>query len=148
MAIRMAPCQELWRIESMDDIRRVFPTLDDVNDLNFMLFSTSGVHGSYASIEDVEAELSGGGDPDDGPPKLTVMILQPRCVTFGFGHISVEAGDIDYLKGIRARSRNAMMSLCEPDDDGAHNRAHIENAGETQSEPDTKAQQESASDAS
>jgi hypothetical protein len=116
MGIKMAPFQELWRIDSMDDIRRVFPTLDDVNDLNFMLFSTSGIHGSYCSIENVEAELSGNGDPDDGSPKLTVMILQPRCVTFGFGHIAVAASDIDYLKGIRARSRAAMMSLCEPDE--------------------------------
>lgn len=107
------PMQKVWQIKSMADIREVFPTPDDVSGLNFMLFSTSGVHGHYLTIEEVESELAGNVDPDDGPytPTLTVMILQPRVVRFGYGNIEVEASDIEYLKALRQKSWDAVAEI-------------------------------------
>ena len=60
MSITMAPCQEVIRLKSMADLRNVFKTPDDVNDMNFVLFSTSGIHGSYITIEEIERVLTEG----------------------------------------------------------------------------------------
>lgn len=112
MTITVAPCQELWRIESMEDIRNVFPTPSDVNTMNFIIFSTSGIHGSYLTIEAVEKSIL-----DEDPSNLTVQIIQPRCVTLGFGSIPVELSDIPYLKELRKRSWDVMSKIGEHEDD-------------------------------
>lgn len=119
MTIKVAPCQEIWRIESMEDIRAIFPAPDDVNSMNLIIFSTSGIHGSYSTIEDVEKSIL-----DEDPSNLTVQIIQPRCVTFGFGSIPVELSDIPYLKELRKMSWNVMSKIG----------AHEESLGEKESE--------------
>lgn len=83
------------------------------DELNFCLFSTSGVHGSYTTIEDIEESLrlypNGPPDAEDWPDdycgtKLTVLIVQPRICCLRYGNIDVRPEDIPYLKQLRQSS--------------------------------------------
>ncbi len=126
MTITVAPCQEIIRLRTMEDLRRIFPTPDAVNMYNQVLFSTSGIHGSYCTIEEAERVLREGRTPEtegyftesmpDRPEtyKLTVLVLQPRCVTMCFGDIPVRLADIPYLKELRARSWAELVKIGAP----------------------------------
>jgi hypothetical protein len=77
---------------TMEDIRQIFPE-GRANKLNLILFSTSGIHGSYTTIEDVEKDRGLG---------LTVLIFQPRRVCMIYGVLyDLSDSDIEYLKRLR-----------------------------------------------
>lgn len=132
MTITMAPCQEVIRLKTMADLRAIFPTPSSVDYMNFVLFSTSGIHGSYTTIEDAERVLRDGRTPEtegyfneDDPDclesyRLTVLVVQPRCVTMRFGDIDVTLDDIDYLKELRQNSWIAASQIGAPRP-GTHN---------------------------
>jgi hypothetical protein len=89
----------------METLRALFP--DGVaNDLNQCLFSTSGTHGSYLSIEDVAASLN-----TKEPERLTVLVIQPRVVRMLYGDIDIEAADVPFLRGLRNSSRKVLSKL-------------------------------------
>lgn len=112
MTITMAPCQEITRIRSMADLRAIFKTPEDVNEMNAVLFSTSGIHGHYLTIEQVEeALINQPEDEDEREQTLTVLVLHPRCVTMRFGNIPVTLADIPYLKELRSRSWDALQTI-------------------------------------
>lgn len=122
MTITMASHQEITRLKTMADLRAIFPTPEAVNMYNQVLFSTSGIHGSYCTLETAERVLTLGRTPEtegyfdeDDPDelenyKVTVLVLHPRCVTMRFGHIPVTLADIPYLKDLRSRS---WKELCQ-----------------------------------
>lgn len=106
----------------MQSIRSMFPNAE-ANDENFVIFSTSGVHGSYTTIEEIEAGLRQYGDdfdPGDQEPEgwrgcsLTLLIVQPRIVCVRCGNVTVRLADIDYLKKLRATSAKAMQEWNQP----------------------------------
>ena len=104
----------------MESLRSIFPE-GKADDLNFVLFSTSGVHGSYITIEEIEAGLHKYGDDfdpgeDEWPEgwhgtDLTVLIVQPRTVCLRCGNIRVRRKDIAYLKRLRRSSMKAVESI-------------------------------------
>ena len=104
----------------MAGLRAMFPD-GEANDMNFVLFSTSGVHGSYITIEDIEACIAKYGDEpefsdDDYPDdycgrSLTFLIVQPRIVCMRYGNARVTAADIPYLKKLRASSIEAVGKI-------------------------------------
>lgn len=90
----------------MDALREMFPN-GTANDLNFVLFSTSGIHGSYGTIEDAEREMQSGDEPS-----VTFLVIQPRlvCMRYGCAHPK-SADDIAFLKTLRASSHWAIASI-------------------------------------
>ena len=90
-------------VKARDALFAIFPE-DTANSLNFVLFSTSGVHGSYETIEDIEADLN-----DDS--ELTVLVVQPRIVALQYGRVRVTAGDIPRLKRLRQSSWQVMAEI-------------------------------------
>lgn len=74
------------------------------DELNFVMFSTSGVHGSYLTIEDIEAA------PNECE-YLTVLVVQPRTVTLYYGEIRVRSEDIPWLKKLRQSSWEAVSNI-------------------------------------
>jgi hypothetical protein len=83
----------------MEALRQMFPD-GEANDLNFVLFSTSGIHGSYCTIEDCEA-----GDVHD----LTFLVIQPRIVALRYGNCEPKTPeDFAFLKKLRATSLQAI----------------------------------------
>jgi hypothetical protein len=93
----------------MEALRRMFPD-GEANDLNFVLFSTSGIHGSYCTIEDVEQERMN--DNLDYEPHLTFLIVHPRICCLRYGNcIPKTEDDFTYLKKLRASSREAVKEI-------------------------------------
>lgn len=115
----------IWAVnkgKEMETLKLYFP--DGVaNEMNFILFSTSGVHGSYTMIEDIEISLDKYKDlklnedceklPEDYvAPYLTGLIIQPRLVCMRyFGEMKVKLEDIPYLKKLRQSSFDAILKI-------------------------------------
>lgn len=59
---------------AMNALKDFFPDAK-ANELNFVLFSTSGVHGTYCSIEECRDENMA----------VTFLIVQPRIVCLRYG---------------------------------------------------------------
>ena len=98
-------------------LKCLFPE-GEADDMNFALFSTSGVHGSYATIEEIEQSLKKYGDkePDNFPDdysvdELTVVIIQPRLCCLRYGNVKVTLEDIPYLKKLRNSSWKAVQKI-------------------------------------
>lgn len=108
MNVFVTPAYEVQKIPAetgMAVLKSIFPD-GEANDLNFCLFSTSGTHGSYLSIEDVAASLR-----SEEPKELTVLVIQPRTVRMLYGSIAVQTDDIPYLIRLRESSRRIAAKL-------------------------------------
>ena len=107
----------------MAGLRAMFPE-GEADDMNFVLFSTSGVHGDYTTIEEVEAGIQKYGDdpefseedaPDDwNGNTITFLIVHPRIVCLRYGNAKVTTDDIPYLKKLRASSLAAVAGIGVP----------------------------------
>jgi hypothetical protein len=100
--------EKLDKETGMADLRTMFPEAK-TDPLNFVMFSTSGVHGSYMSIEEVEEEIKNGEERQT----LTVLVVQPRTVRMMYGDIYVGAKDIEFLKALRTTSKASAMEWYE-----------------------------------
>lgn len=107
----------------MKVLREWFPN-GEANEYNVVLFSTSGVHGTYTTIEDVEIGLKKYGDepsfdseewPDDWHGnEVTVLIVQPRICTVRHGNATVTLADIPFLKRLRETSHQELVKIGMP----------------------------------
>lgn len=82
-------------IDSMDDLRALFPG-GEGDSLNWLVLSTSGVHGHYGTLDD-EPEI------EDGEPveqTITVLVIQPRVVYMRCGTIPYEPEDEPWLRHV------------------------------------------------
>ena len=92
--------------DGMRALREMFPDAT-ADELNFVLFSTSGIHGTYNTIEEAERSLNGEVDEDGNRhiPDVTFVIIHPRTVTIRCGNAIVEkSADIEFLRSLRASS--------------------------------------------
>lgn len=93
---------EIKTAEAMEYLRKIFPDAQ-ADENNFAIFSTSGVHGSYSTIEDCEV------NPND---TVTFLILKPRIVQTCYGNCRPETpNDIAFLKKLRETSRAILRSI-------------------------------------
>ena len=91
--------------DGMAALREIFPD-GEANDMNAVLFSTSGVHGTYCLIEAVE---EGG---DDAPSDVTFLMIQPRIVGLRYGNCTPKtAEDFAFLKHLRDSSHRALATI-------------------------------------
>jgi len=96
-------------VDGMDALREMFPGAK-ANELNFVLFSTSGVHGTYNTIEEAEKFLNG--EDKEGFSEVTFVIVHPRLVAMRYGVCNPEnQDDINYLKQLRASSHKAVSEI-------------------------------------
>jgi hypothetical protein len=90
--------------DGMEALRGMFPE-GEADEMNLCLFSTSGVHGTYTTIEEVEAK-------EEGCDDVTFVIVQPRIVCIRFGNATpVTPEDFAYLKKLRESSWKAALSI-------------------------------------
>jgi hypothetical protein len=94
----------------MAALRELFPD-GKANDLNFVLFSTSGVHGSYTLLEELNFDESS----EDHYPYITVLIIQPRLVCLRYGQFEVTPEDVEWLKGLRQSSLEVAAKIGIPE---------------------------------
>lgn len=95
-----------WKLldekRGLDALKALFPTAE-ADENNFVLFSTSGVHGSYRTLEQ-EQKVSGSG--------VTFIVMQPRLVLTRYGVVYPKSDeDFDFLKKLRATSWKAMTEV-------------------------------------
>lgn len=92
----------------MDLLKSSFPN-GEVNSLNFVLFSTSGVHGSYFTIEEVEEEPI---NEENEKNSVTFLIINPRIVCLRYGVCYPESKeDFEFLKILRQNSMNVISTI-------------------------------------
>lgn len=95
------------QIKTLADLRAYFPK-PVADEMNFCLFSTSGVHGSYTTIEQAET------DPDEYGNDVTVLVVQPRRVMLAYGNVPVTPESAPYLKALRASSLEFVCKIGLP----------------------------------
>ncbi len=88
---------------TVDDLKKFFPD-GKADPLNFVMLSTSGVHGSYRSISDV---LDDAEAPDD-EKEITILIVHPRIVFLQYGNLRFKRDDEEFLRGLVESSIEAM----------------------------------------
>ena len=100
------------RDNGMAQLRATFPEAK-ADEMNFVLFSTSGVHGTYNTIEEAERHLACGGEDTSG--EVTFLIVHPRLVSLRYGQCEPKnQADIDYLKRLRNSSHAAVAIIGSP----------------------------------
>lgn len=100
---------------AMTELRQLFPE-GKANEMNLAVFSTSGVHGTYFTIEEIEAGFAMDPSSSDYPGDLlTVSVYQPRTVCVSYGNVRVTPDDIEWLKRLRASSWEAFQRIGAPD---------------------------------
>lgn len=98
--------------DGMEALRQLFPD-GEANDLNAVLFSTSGVHGTYCLIEAVEEDMLRA--EREGPRDVTFCVVQPRIVCMRYGCAEPRTtDDIAFLKKLRASSLRALATIGVP----------------------------------
>lgn len=98
--------------DGMEALRQLFPE-GEADELNTVLFSTSGVHGTYCRIEDVEEDMQRA--EREGPRDVTFVVMQPRIVCMRYGTAEPKtAEDIAWLKKLRASSLRAIATVGMP----------------------------------
>jgi len=100
-------------VDGMEAMRAMFPDAE-ANSMNFVLFSTSGVHGTYNTIEEAERSLAGDVDEDGYGlcGEITFVIIHPRLVAMRYGVLEPkDQNDIDYLKKLRDSSHKACAGI-------------------------------------
>lgn len=95
-------------LNGIEELREFFPD-GECDEMNFVLFSTSGIHGSYQTIEDIEEifKINNASSEEE----LTTLIIQPRKVSMIYGNIKVKIDDIPFLKKLRMSSKHAISGI-------------------------------------
>lgn len=100
--------------DGMQALREMFPT-GQADDLNQVLFSTSGTHGSYDTIEDIESWQPDPEEPDTPRGTLTFVVIQPRLLHLKYGECSPQtADDFAFLRALRASSGVELAKIGWP----------------------------------
>lgn len=96
-----------WHLQCcLPILRTIFPN-GEANDMNFVLFSTSGVHGTYTTIEEVERDLCLPDDDEDKSKSVTVLVVHPRLVCLKYGLVYPKTpDDFAFLKRLRETSQH------------------------------------------
>jgi len=88
-------------ISSMAFLRDMFPD-GEADEMNFCLFSTSGIHGTYQTIEEEEADSGIG---------VTFLVVCPRIVRLTYGVVEPKTDeDFSFLKKLRRTSKLIVMN--------------------------------------
>lgn len=100
-SLEMEKMYNTIEIRSIQEIKELFPN-GVANELNWLLCSTSGIHGSYTSIEDAEYVIRGENPKVqpllNGKTYITVLIIQPRLCVLKWGEVQVGMEDLNYLR--------------------------------------------------
>lgn len=103
----MAPPYTVAQLQTIEEVKELIVTAD--KQMNWLVLSTSGVHGTYATLDQIEQNMI----EDDEDPHyqeraldengnimyfITVLIIQPRRCTTYYGHVQIQRTDIPWLR--------------------------------------------------
>lgn len=96
----------------MPALRSLFPG-GVASPLCFALFSCSTMAGPQVTIETLPA-IWEAQQPNDEPPMLPVLVVQPALACLRLGAVPAEPGDLRFLRSVRESSMAAMQQLGAP----------------------------------
>lgn len=100
----MAGHYSVDNLKDFSEIELIFA--DGPDEMNWIFLSTSGVHGSYETLDDVEANWD-----SEGGNYITVLAIHPRMVWSRYGHIEIpKKSDIQWLRQMATESLEAVKS--------------------------------------
>lgn len=85
-----------YEINDITEVAELFANPDHTDfTLNWLFLSTSGVHGSYATLDDLETW-----EPEEPGDRrcITVLVVKPRIVQTLYGTVEIQADDIPWLR--------------------------------------------------
>lgn len=91
-------------------------TDDDLACMNWVFFSTSGVHGSYGNLDDEEVETARKTHEEYAEDEafnedlftITATIYKPRMITVVYGEALFRRDEIPWLRTVVARTLEGM----------------------------------------
>lgn len=102
---------EVQEIRSIRDVKETFPG-GEADHLNWLFCSTSGRHGSYKTLDEIENILRGKDDKtrpfENGKYTATVLIVHPRLGILKYGEIQVGLSDVALLRRLVASTLVAV----------------------------------------
>ena len=108
-------------VASITALREWFANDGSINGMNFLLFSTSGVHGSYTTIDEIAESMSRypDGPPPDGDwpedytdPEITFLIVQPRLVGMTYGLAKIRhADDVAWVRRMQELTAKVVAEI-------------------------------------
>ena len=105
--IVMWPHYKVIPLESFEQVREHFSPTTDYT-LNWLILSTSGVHGTYTTLDEIE-DCDGLDEYGDTcPTDVTVLIVCPRLVVMKYGHFEVTEDDIRWLRDQVAKTLDGI----------------------------------------
>lgn len=122
-------CYSIYKLNHTEDgnheteqyLREQFPNGEIAREsLTVCIFSTSGVHGCYTTIEAAERQLNHPRNDlyysqyEDSVPTVTYMIIHLRSIKIIYGNIEVTAENLDFLKKVRASSQLFLAKMGGP----------------------------------
>jgi hypothetical protein len=91
----------------IEALRRIFPD-GRADSMNFVLFSTSGIHGTYSTIEECDPSIP----EEDRSDDVTFLVVHPRIVCLKYGNCKPETPeDFAFLKKLRESSYAAVAQI-------------------------------------
>jgi hypothetical protein len=102
--VTMGTYYKNYEIESIEQLKSIFPD-GEANDLNWCVLSTSGVHGLYTTLDQLERDCASG---EREYPSITVLVIMPRIVSMRWGHLNIALEDIPYLRKLVTSSLKFM----------------------------------------
>lgn len=95
-------------LETMEDIRSNFPD-GKADEFNWFFASTSGAHGTYTTIDQIEKSWDLSPDDENYRRSLTVLIVHPRLCVLKFGEVEIrQRDDITFLRGLVSSTIEAI----------------------------------------
>ena len=101
--------QQVW-----DHLGEIFPD-STANPMNMLIGSTSGVHGSYRTLDAIEARLKRKRKhPIEYHDEFTVLVIQPRVCVLQCGNVVVRnLGQVKWLRELISSSVSAFVKSQE-----------------------------------
>lgn len=120
-----SPCPPGWKggghysINWLDEafawawIREKFGPQAQADEYGLVLFSTSGVHGSYMTLDRVVGDWEGARNMPD-PTSITFLCVEPRLVRMTYGNLPLSPSDPDTpmrLSWLRELARSTIKAV-------------------------------------
>lgn len=109
LTLEVWPHYKVSEIKSIKDIKSIFPD-GKANVLNWFFASTSGIHGSGATLDDIEKYFGWNGEEplEVEDNYLTVLVVQPRLCVLRYGAFEIQPEDLEYLRELVRSTLSAV----------------------------------------
>lgn len=105
-------------VKAMEMLREAFPD-GNASEMNLVFFSTSGIHGSYCTIEEVWPPRFKRSETEEraefkrlGYVTVTFLLVNPRLVSTTHGNVAIASDDdARFLKRLRSSTWRAARQI-------------------------------------